>query len=740
MKRYFQIALPLPIRQTFTYSLQESISADIRPGTRVIVPFGRREMVGFITEEIEEEKVGLDKRKVKEIIRILDERPLMSEDILTLSRWAADYYICGLGEMLKAAIPGISRSSKTKVERCAEIVKKEGWSLEDYRRSCGRAIRQLAVLELLLEEGKAVPFSEIKEKSGASSSTVLALSKKGLLSIGMMDVRRKPFSLSAAERKEIVLNDEQERAVRELYGALEMNQFKVFLLKGVTGSGKTEVYLKAMEKAISMERNALYLVPEISLTPMLAREITGRFGKSVSILHSALTPGERYDEWMRVKNGKAKIVLGARSAIFAPLSNLGIIVIDEEQDHSYKQEESPRYNARDLAIVRAKNGNIPVVMGSATPSLESYFHAIEGKYRLLELRSRVEKRALPEVVVVDMKEEYRKKGETVPVSDALFEKITQKVQAGEQALVLLNRRGFSSFVQCRECGTAIVCPRCNISLTYHKADERLLCHYCGYWKKEPDKCPSCKSNALFYGGEGTEKVEEAIQETLKSFRVARMDRDTVKGRGGHARILGAFEKKEIDLLVGTQMIAKGHDFPSVTLVGVISADRVLTLPDFRASERTFQLLTQVAGRAGRGEIPGLVLIQAFQSGHYAIQAAIHQDFEGFYEKEIRFRKVMQYPPFTVMANVIVQDKNLSRGASIAKKAGRIIKNVSDGKVIVLGPAVAPLSKIKKRYRFQIILKAKSRREIGNTLNRFLEAGKDLPLRNIIIDVDPISLM
>ena len=741
MKRFFQVVLPLPLRQSFTYSLPETIGAIPGEGMRVIVPFGKREVMGYIAAEIKESEICLKDRKIKDIIRLLDEESLIDAEILKLCRWAADYYLCGFGEMMKAALPSFMKRSKEKIERSAEIIEKEGTGIEQYRELCRNAVRQRAVLELLFKEHKTLTLSEIKDQTGAGASVVVALQKKGLLRMSTKKVKRKPFILGAAERKEFVLSQEQETALEEISRKITECAFQVFLLKGVTGSGKTEVYLRAIERAISMGKDALYLVPEISLTPLLAREIKAWFGNSVAILHSSLTQGERYDEWMRVKEGEAKIVLGARSAVFAPLRNIGIIIVDEEQDHSYKQEESPRYNARDLAIVRAQFRNIPVVLGSATPSLESYTHAQEGKYRLLEMRSRVEKRALPDVEIVDMKEEFKKTGELDPLSGRLRAKIREKIEAGEQALILLNRRGYSSFIQCRECGNSVSCPRCSISLTYHRESERLLCHYCGYWKKKPERCPMCSSERLLFGGEGTEKIENILKEELDHVRIARMDRDTVRGRGGHARVLGAFEKREIDLLVGTQMIAKGHDFPSVTLVGVISADHLLAFPDFRASERTFQLITQVSGRAGRGEIPGLVIVQAYQSGHHAIQTAVQQDFEAFYAKEIRFRRIMKYPPFTFMANIIILDKDLSRGAGISKKAGRLFKQLADGRLTVLGPAVAPIARIRKNYRFQIVLKARHRKDIGETLNRFLEkASGTIPLRNLIIDVDPLSLM
>ncbi len=820
MKRYFEVAIPLPLRKTFTYFLPETISQNVQQGMRVLVPFGKKELIGYIISEQKEEEIKIKGKRIKRIIRILDEFPFLNDEILHIAKWASGYYICGLGEMIKAALPSgggrisdksyieittegikeldrrkeiednedleflqllkqknkmkISQAIKLKgsetfhakirtflkkgfvevkiqrniiepkerVELLANLVKNQEWSLEEYKKLCKNAFRQIAVLELLFAEERILPYSEIKEKTGAPLAVMKALEKKGLVQLEKRKIRRKPFSLEPTKKKEIILNEEQQFAFDEVEKALREEQFRVFLLKGVTGSGKTEVYLRAVESALKMGKDALYLVPEISLTPMLQREIISRFGDKVSLLHSALTPGERFDEWLRVKQGEANIVLGARSAVFAPFQNIGIIIIDEEQDHSYKQEESPRYNARDLAIIRARNKNVPVVIGSATPSIESFSNALDGKFTLLELKSRVEKRPLPIVTVVDMKEEYKQKGEKTVVSEKLKQEIEKKVKAGEQVLILLNRRGFASFVQCRDCGKAILCPRCSLSLTYHKSGKRLLCHYCGYWKKQPEKCPSCGLRNLLFGGEGTEKVEETMIGQIPELRIGRLDRDTVRGRGGHVRILRDFENKKINLLIGTQMIAKGHDFPSVTLVGVISADRILCLPDFRASERTFQLITQVSGRAGRGEIPGSVIIQAYHSGHYAIQAAIRQDFQTFYEKEINFRRVMKYPPYSVIANIIIQSKNIVRGSDHARRISQLIKRFSNGKVRVMGPAVAPISRIRKNYRFQVVLKAKARKDIKEALNRLLDLAEErgITTRNMIIDVDPVSLM
>jgi primosomal protein N' (replication factor Y) len=820
MKRYFEVAVPLPLRKNFTYFLPETLSQNLHAGMRILVPFGSREVIGYVISEQKEKDIQIKGEKVKGIKKILDEEILFDEEILHMARWASDYYICPLGEMIRAALPSgggkvadrktikitdrgfeelnkngkgdssgeqkllqllkkkkeisssqLKRQSnlpnfqeilksllekklveaiirrsifepKEKVEICARIAMKEGWTINDYKESCKNAVRQIAVLELLLDEDRIFPYSEIKEKTGAPLSVIKAIKKKGLVHLEMRKICRRPVVLDAIPRKDIVPNREQKAALEEIKKTLDVEQFRVFLLKGVTGSGKTEVYLRAIESALKKGRDALYLVPEISLTPMLQREITGRFGDKVSLLHSALTPSERFDEWLRAKHGEAVIVLGARSAVFAPLQNLGLIIIDEEQDPSYKQEESPRYNARDLALIRARERNIPVVMGSATPSMESYTNARSGKFTLLELKSRVEKRPLPEVRVVDMKEEFKKEGETVVLSEQLKQEIDKKIQAGEQVLILLNRRGFSSFVQCRDCGEIIQCPRCSLALTYHKISERLSCHHCGYWKRKSETCPSCGLEHLLFGGEGTEKLEETINQEIRGLRIGRLDRDTVRGRGGHVRILRDFESGKINLLVGTQMIAKGHDFPSVTLVGVISADRILSFPDFRASERTFQLITQVSGRAGRGDNPGHVIIQAYYSGHYAIQTSIRQNFEDFYEKELRFRKVMKYPPFSVMANIIIQNTDRQKGSKHARKVAQLLRRFSEKRIVVMGPSTAPIARIRKNYRFQVVLRAQLRKDIKELFFRFFDyvEKKKMPIKNLIIDVDPVSMM
>ncbi len=820
MKRYFEVAVPLPLRKNFTYLLPETLSQNLQVGMRILVPFGSREVMGYVIAEQKEKDIRIKGVKVKGIKKILDEDPIFDEEILHVARWASDYYVCALGEMIKAALPsgggkvtdrkviriteagleelnksdksrsdkertllqlmkpaeGISISQlqkqsplpnlnaiiknllekklaevkisrtifkpKEKVEVCARMIRREKWAINEYRKLCKNAVRQIAVLELLLDEDRTFPYSEIRERTGAPLSVLKALEKKGLVRLEMRKIRRKPVVLEAVSKKDIVPNEEQRAALEEIDKVLDAAQFQVFLLKGVTGSGKTEVYLRAIESALKRGKDALYLVPEISLTPMLQREITGRFGDKVSLMHSALTSGERFDEWIRAKHGEASIVLGARSAVFAPLKSLGLIIIDEEQDPSYKQEESPRYNARDLALIRAREKNIPVVMGSATPSMESYTNALTGKYKLLELKSRVEKRPLPEIRVVDMKEEFKKEGESVTLSEQLKQEIDKKIRDGEQVLILLNRRGFSSFVQCRDCGEIIQCPRCSLSLTYHKVSERLLCHYCGYWKGKPEKCPSCGLEHLLWGGEGTEKLEEDINREIEGLRIGRLDRDAVKGRGGHVGILRDFESGKINLLVGTQMIAKGHDFPSVTLVGMISADRILSLPDFRASERTFQLITQVSGRAGRGDAPGNVIIQAYHSGHYAIQTAIRQNFEDFYERELRFRKAMKYPPFSVLANIIIQNKDRQRGSKQAKKISQMLKRYSENKIVIMGPSMAPIARIRRNYRFQVVLKARSRKAIKDLFSKFFDyiEKEKMPIKNLLIDVDPVSLM
>ena len=527
-----------------------------------------------------------------------------------------------------------------------------------------------------------------------------------------------------------------------LYAIEKAEGFSTLLLHGVTGSGKTEIYIQAAEIALSRGNSCLILVPEIGLTPQLTERFAGRFPGRVAVLHSSLTRKQRIEEWLSILHGRAPVAVGTRSAVFAPLQNLKLIIVDEEHETTYKQEETPRYHARDTAIVRAQRLGATVVLGSATPSMESFRNAERKKFQYIHLTGRVEDRPLPDVEIVNMREEYAAEGKQAIFSRRLLQAIGERLERREQTMVLLNRRGFAAFLLCRHCGFSFQCTSCSVSMTYHKSVNRLLCHYCGLAKRPPAQCPECKSEYIYYVGEGTERIEADLRELFADARIGRIDRDTMKHVRDFERVFGGFRKGEIDILVGTQMIAKGHDFPLVTLVGVLAADAALSLPDFRAAERTFQLLTQVAGRSGRGDRPGEVIIQSFYPDHYTFQLACTQKFEEFYARESRYRKAMFYPPFTALAGIVVTDRDKDRAAQESRAVGDFLDSVRGDSVRILGPAPAPLERVKRLHRYQLLIKAGSR----STLHALLVAlrehldAKKLGGTRVWVDVDPMSLL
>ncbi|HTS61985.1 MAG TPA: primosomal protein N' [Candidatus Acidoferrales bacterium] len=573
----------------------------------------------------------------------------------------------------------------------------------------------------------------VKNASGAARS----LARKGVVTL-------KPEYAGIAAgpvRARHVLNDAQQAAFERIRGAIEARRFETFLIHGVTGSGKTEVYLTSIETALAAGRGALLLVPEIALTPQMAGQFFSRFGDRVAILHSAFTDVERTGQWRRIRSGAARVVVGTRSGVFAPVQDLGLIVVDEEHDGSYKQEETPRYNGRDVAIMRAQKAGACVVLGSATPSLESRYNAEKGKYTLLELPGRIEARPMPEVELIDMRQEFLETRKQETFSRKLMEALGARLENGEQTIVLLNRRGFSSFVACRACGERVQCINCSLTLTYHKRDRRLLCHYCGYAEKVPNQCPKCTSEHIYFLGMGSEKVEEELHRAFPTARIARLDRDTVTGKRQYETILNDFREGHYDILVGTQMIAKGHDIPNVTLVGVVSADVGLGMPDFRAAERTFQLLTQVAGRAGRGNIPGIVLVQTINPDHYAVRMAAMQDYAAFYAKELNFRRMMLYPPFSAMANVLVRSEKQEMAMRMSSELG-ILLNPPPEKLRIMGPAEAPVPRLKNEYRYQFLVKASSRKALNELLQSVKKYAADHKWgpTALVVDVDPLTLM
>ncbi|HEV2280749.1 MAG TPA: primosomal protein N' [Acidobacteriaceae bacterium] len=608
--------------------------------------------------------------------------------------------------------------------------------------------QQAILAELAGAEGQ-LPVAELR-RLDVPASTLTTLVTRELVRIEERPADFHLTSLHALSRAEHELNAVQCAALEHMSEAVAAGEFRPLLLYGVTGSGKTAVYLAAMRRTLDAGKTAILLVPEIGLTPAMAAQLHHAFGSEVALLHSALTPEERSEQWHRIRRGEARVVVGTRSAIFAPVESVGLIVVDEEHDGSYKQESMPRYHARDVAVMRAKLAGATVVLGSATPSLETWHNAEQGKYGRIEMRERVQERQLPEVQLVDMRREFEETSEEQLFARALMEQTKETLDRGEQAIILLNRRGYSYVVICRACGEKLECENCSIALTYHKpvnsdehaAGHRLECHYCGYKRTVPKQCPKCESEYLYFLGAGSQQGEERLQEIFPGARIGRMDRDTVRGRSDMERLLLRLHSGEINLLVGTQMIAKGHDIHGVTLVGVVGCDHALGLPDFRAAERVFQLLTQVSGRAGRGDRPGQVIVQTYHPEHYAVQLAAKHDFEAFAEREMRFRRAMHYPPYAALANVLLQSPRLEEAAGWASTLGRWCQNTMLRGVRVLGPASAPISKIKRTYRFHLVMKAESRKALQQALRAMLahaeEAG--IPRANLVVDVDAVNLM
>jgi primosomal protein N' (replication factor Y) len=601
---------------------------------------------------------------------------------------------------------------------------------------------QRRLIEMLAASGGQVPVQTLQALE-VPRTTLSTLVKRGLVemieepaafAVSHGKPRSSPFAFD--------FNAAQQAALKRLRDAVEARKFSGILLHGVTGSGKTAVYLAGMRAVLEAGRSAILLVPEIGLTPAVAADLHQIFGDEVAILHSALSDKERAQQWHRIKSGDARMVVGTRSAVFAPVADLALIIVDEEHDSSYKQEETPRYHARDIAVMRAKMANAVVVLGSATPSLESYFNAKRNKYALVELPDRVEQRPLPEVEIIDMRQEFQETGHEQVISRKLTAEIKERFDRKEQVMILLNRRGYSPVVLCRTCGKTLECQNCAIALTHHKREHKMVCHYCGFTAPVPKACVHCGSEYVYFLGTGSEKLEELLHGMFPQARIARLDRDTVRGHEDFERTLNALSEGELDLLVGTQMIAKGHDIHGVTLVGVVGADSALGLPDFRAAERTFQLLTQVAGRAGRGQSPGKVILQTYFQDHYAVQYAARHDFAGFYDKELRFRSWMHYPPYSALANVIIRSNQLDEALQWSGTLGKWFEQNRHEAVRVLGPAAAPILRLKRDYRYHFVLKSPSREKLNSTLRAMLAyaTARKIPRTQVIVDVDALWLM
>lgn len=828
MHSFCEVALPVPLDQAFTYAIPQG-QAPVRGG-RVIAPFRGQKLIGIVTQLTSAAPADFEVRPIE---TTLDQEPLLSEHLMQLGEWIAQYYLAPLGEVLRGMTPlmaevrrtvyyrltdigrdvlansldqGVSHVSPSRGKRrpkvsteeedlpfrvlkrlasgepvsvsrlrtstaatltvLAGMVRKRWIAREEsaVERAVGKmqrfvvlvpevrlpalTARQQEILAELAANGGEMELSEVRRKD-LSSSSVQTLVRRGMVRI---EERPESFRTGGLEPppQPVRLNEQQVEVLAAIVGSL--GRFHTFLLHGVTGSGKTAVYLAAMKQALDRGLGSILLVPEIGLTPQMAGLLDLTFGNRFALLHSSLTPDERAEQWRRIHSGEASIVVGTRSAVFAPVARLGLILVDEEHDQSYKQEETPRYHARDVAVMRGKLSGAAVVLGSATPSLESWHNAAAGKYSLLRLSRRIANRPLPQVELVDMRQEFRETTREQIFSRQLIAETQAALDRGEQALILLNRRGFSFVVLCRACGAKLDCENCAIALTHHKtgsdseglarAGQWLECHYCGFRRTVPQRCPQCDSQHLYYLGVGSQQAEERLSEIFPTARIGRMDRDAVRGRRELERLLMRLHSGEINLLVGTQMIAKGHDIHGITLVGVVGCDHALSMPDFRAAERVFQLITQVSGRAGRGELPGRVIVQTYYPDHYAIVAASNHDFESFAARELKFRHWMHYPPNGVLANVLVQSEDRGEAQGWSAGLGKWLQAHATHDVRVLGPCEAPIARIRNVYRYHLVLKAASRKAVNASLRGLLEHADaaGIPRRNLVVDVDAQRLM
>ena len=790
-----------PVDRPFDYKIPTEWQAIVVPGIRVKVPFGPRNVLGFVVDVVSETDVSPD--KIKEVAQLLDIEPVLTEEMLQLSKWLKMQTICYEIDALQVMLPGALRAKYEKLvllqgelEQLPEalrplfnrngkstmkqfeqaglmkqlkevvdtglvvvenVVKQQG-NIKEVRMvqisASAEAIEQLIVqlgnrsakqkqLMQWMQQvtGQVFDVADVLHQTGVTQAVLQGVVEKGAATYVQQEVYRDPFKKNVEKSSHLQLTSEQQIALSAITDAMETNHSETFLLQGVTGSGKTEVYLQAIQNALSNGKQAIMLVPEISLTPQMTERFRSRFGEMVAVLHSGLSVGEKYDEWRKIQQGKVQVVVGARSAIFAPFTNVGLFILDEEHESTYKQEDSPRYHARDVAIWRSKFYNCPVILGSATPSLESFARAKKKVYTLLTLKERAKQQALPTVKVVDMREELQK-GNRSMFSIDLIEGIRERLERKEQIVLFLNRRGYSSFVLCRDCGTVVGCPNCDISLTYHRSHEKLRCHYCGYDQYVPHECPECTSEHIRFFGTGTQKVEEEIYKLFPEARVVRMDVDTTSKKGSHEELLDRFGRGEADILLGTQMIAKGLDFPNITLVGVLSADTSLHLPDYRASEKTFQLMTQVSGRAGRHDKPGEVIIQSYTPEHYAIELSKEQLYEPFYEREMYARHVADYPPYYYIALIQLSHEDLMMAQEYAMRAAEYLRsNLSHG-VSIIGPTTASIARLQNRYRYQCLIKYKVEPNIIPVLLDLIKLYRaDWIKKGIVltVDLDPSTI-
>ena len=799
---FIDVSLPVPLARAFTYSLPETLRHRAAPGCRVLVPFGARKLTGVILRS-HNDAPGVETREALRLLddepvfdakllelgrwvaeyycaplgEVLRAMAPLTGEVRRSRVWALTdkgHEVIrqmamgeGGGDPAVALLRQLERRalSETTIEAKVAGAKKLLRSLErkglaeqeqtvadrdPMRAPAGRLRAEFKARPGDIKLAKAAreliaylelhPGSHNLEELGRALKGA-SVAARALARHGLVELQPEQMGSSAAWAKpRHALNVHQQAAVRSICEVVEERRFQTFLLHGVTGSGKTEVYMHSIEAALALGRGALVLVPEIGLTPAAAGQFQARFGDRVAILHSAFNDAERAAQWRRLRAGTASVAVGTRSAVFAPVKNLGLIVVDEEHDGSYKQEETPRYNGRDVAILRGREAGACVVLGSATPSLESRYNVERGKSQLIELRERVGDRPMPRVELIDMRAEFLDTRTNTVFSRRLVDAVQEKLQAGEQSMLLMNRRGFSSALACRGCGERVQCVNCAVPMTWHKREHRLLCHYCNYSARVPERCPLCESEHIYFLGSGSERVEEELHRHFGTARVARLDRDTVTGKHKYEEILSGFREGNFDILVGTQMIAKGHDIPNVTLVGVVNADLGLGVPDFRAAERTFQLLTQVAGRAGRHHLPGTVLVQTSNPEHYAIRCAAEQDYPQFYAKELEYRKAMRYPPFSALANVLIRAEKQEDALRMSGRLTLLLADPGEG-MKVAGPAEAPVPRLKNEYRYQLLIKSRSRPRLNETLRRLqnLALAEKWPATALVVDVDPLSL-
>lgn len=787
-----QVIVDIAAKQTdhiFEYHIPEKLGS-VEIGSRVVVPFGSRKLQGFVVGLTDHTDYQGD---LKDLLIVVDELPPLTPELVDLSAYLANEIFSYRISILKAMLPRVMRANyrkilapvsekanklplfhgdpidlneitdidlivqiknllknnDAKIEYLVENKAKEKTEnqyilllskdeyLKIYESLRTSASKQRALLQDIINNYNSYPrMQSFFKKIRINSSVLNTAVKNGWLLKKKVEVYRNPLKdiVDDKKRNKVVLNSEQQMALDAITENITQKKAGTFLLEGVTGSGKTEVYLHAISKALNEGKNALMLVPEISLTPQMVRQVHARFGEKVAVLHSALSEGEKYDEWRRIRRGEAKVVVGARSAIFAPLDNLGIIIIDEEHESSYKQDENPRYNAKNVAIWRSKFHNCPLVMGSATPSLGSRARAGKGVYKLLTLTQRANQHPLPEVNIIDLKH-VQFAGSQFDISVQLLEAIKQRLEKSEQIILMLNRRGFASFMLCRNCGFVMKCPNCDLSLTMHKDTHQMQCHYCGYSQPVPKRCPNCQNTQIRFLGTGTQKIQEELSELLPQARILRMDVDTTRRKGSYERILNSFGEGDADILLGTQMIAKGLDFPNVTLVGVINADTGLWIPDYNASERTFQLLTQVAGRAGRADKKGQVLIQTYNPDHYAISLSQTQDYELFYRKEMQMRHAGNYPPYFYTVLISVSSKNEQNAARESFNIKRKLLRNLHAPTIVLGPAPAMISRLKNKYYYQILVKYKKEPHLNTLLHQIQDDAQNIKKYGLTVDID-----